>query len=179
MNRHHGSSCQQHDHAQHNQEQPAETGKAVAPVCGMSVTIETARLINAKGERDIPLDMVRTGDRLRVRPGEGVPMDGTVVEGGSSVDESMITGESIAVEKRLGDVVTGGSIKQTGSLVMEATRVGSETILNRIVAMVPEAQRSKLRATWRAGSCPAWSSWLSWRLSRGPPSGQPPRWRLG
>ncbi|SDY95811.1 heavy metal translocating P-type ATPase, partial [Citreimonas salinaria] len=118
-----------------------QTGGAIRAL--LDLAPKTARLVDAKGERDIPLDMVRTGDRLRVRPGEGVPVDGTVVEGGSSVDESMITGEPIPVEKRPGDAVTGGSINQTGSLVMEATRVGSETMLNRIVAMVAEAQRSR------------------------------------
>ena len=118
-----------------------QTGSAIRAL--LDLAPKTARLMDARGERDIPLDMVRTGDRLRVRPGEGVPVDGTVVEGRSSVDESMITGEPMPVEKRPGDDVTGGAINQSGSLVMEATRVGSETMLNRIVAMVAEAQRSR------------------------------------
>ncbi|UWQ20098.1 heavy metal translocating P-type ATPase [Jannaschia sp. W003] len=104
---------------------------------------KTARLVDEAGERDVPLDMVRSGDCLRVRPGEGVPVDGTVVEGRSTVDESMITGEPIPVEKAEGDPVTGGALNQTGSFVMRAERVGAETMLNRIVAMVAEAQRSQ------------------------------------
>ncbi|WP_370160215.1 heavy metal translocating P-type ATPase [Limimaricola soesokkakensis] len=104
---------------------------------------KTARLVDAQGERDVPLDMVRSGDRLRVRPGESVPVDGVVDEGRSSIDESMITGEPIPVEKAEGDPVTGGSLNQTGSFVMRAEKVGAETMLNRIVAMVAEAQRSQ------------------------------------
>ena len=87
--------------------------------------------------------MVRKGDSLRVRPGEGVPVDGVVLEGSSSVDESMITGEPLPVTKAKGDTVTGASMNQTGSFVMRADRVGSETMLNRIVQMVAEAQRSQ------------------------------------
>ncbi|SDF26121.1 heavy metal translocating P-type ATPase [Limimaricola pyoseonensis] len=117
------------------------TGGAIRAL--LDLAPKTARLVDARGERDVPLDMVRAGDRLRVRPGESVPVDGVVVEGRSSIDESMITGEPIPVEKAEGDPVTGGSLNQTGSFVMRAEKVGAETMLNRIVAMVAEAQRSQ------------------------------------
>jgi len=117
------------------------TGGAIRAL--LDLAPKTARLVDERGERDVPLDMVRSGDRLRVRPGESVPVDGMVVEGRSSIDESMITGEPIPVEKAEGDEVTGGSLNQTGSFVMEAQRVGADTMLNRIVAMVAEAQRSQ------------------------------------
>src|SRR4029079_8403482 len=92
---------------------------------------------------DVPLDEVGVGDRLRVRPGERVPVDGVVVEGSSSVDESMITGEPIPVEKQSGHRVVGATINGTGSFVMRAERVGSETLLAQIVQIVAEAQRSR------------------------------------
>ncbi|MCZ4262347.1 heavy metal translocating P-type ATPase [Limimaricola sp. G21655-S1] len=117
------------------------TGGAIRAL--LDLAPKTARLVDAQGERDVPLDMVRSGDRLRVRPGESVPVDGVVVEGRSSIDESMITGEPIPVEKAEGDPVTGGALNQTGSFVMRAEKVGAETMLNRIVAMVAEAQRSQ------------------------------------
>ncbi|MGH9579484.1 MAG: heavy metal translocating P-type ATPase [Terriglobales bacterium] len=101
------------------------------------------RLGDDGGEQDVPLGQVRPGDRLRVRPGEKVPMDGKVLEGASAVDESMITGESIPVEKSAGSRVTGGTVNGTGSLIMRAERVGSETLLAQIVQMVAEAQRSR------------------------------------
>jgi Cu+-exporting ATPase len=91
----------------------------------------------------VPLEAVRAGDRLRVRPGEGVPVDGEVLEGRSAVDESMVTGESMAVAKEAGSKVIGGTVNQTGSLVMRAEKVGSDTMLSRIVTMVAEAQRSR------------------------------------
>ena len=104
----------------------------------------TARRITEAGEEeDVSLDEVREGDRLRVRPGEKVPVDGVLIEGRSSVDESMITGESIPVEKMKGDAVTGGTVNGTGGFVMEARRVGDETMLAQIVRMVAEAQRSR------------------------------------
>ena len=103
-----------------------------------------ARVIRDDGtEDDIPLDRVAVGDRLRVRPGEKVPVDGIVLEGTSSVDESMVTGESIPVEKSPGEVVTGATVNGTGSFVMRAERVGSDTLLAQIVRMVGEAQRSR------------------------------------
>jgi Cu+-exporting ATPase len=103
-----------------------------------------ARRLGADGtEQDIPLDQVQPGDRLRVRPGEKVPVDGVVLEGASAVDESMITGESIPVEKGPGARVIGGTVNGTGSLIMRAERVGSETLLAQIVKLVSEAQRSR------------------------------------
>jgi len=105
---------------------------------------KTARLITRDGrEEDVPLEHVQVGHRLRVRPGERVPVDGTVQEGTTSVDESMITGESIPVEKTAGVRVTGGTINGTGGIVMVAERVGRDTMLARIVQMVSEAQRSR------------------------------------
>ena len=103
-----------------------------------------ARRIHADGrEEDIPLEQVKVGDTLRVRPGEKVPVDGVVVEGESAVDESMVTGESLPVEKAPGARVTGGTVNGTGSLVMKAERVGRDTLLSRIVQRVSEAQRSR------------------------------------
>ncbi len=104
----------------------------------------TARHVSAEGrEEDVPLEQVYAGDRLRVRPGEHVPVDGLVVDGNTAVDESMITGESIPVEKRIGSTVTGGTMNGTGSILMQAQRVGRDTLLSRIVQMVSEAQRSR------------------------------------
>jgi Cu+-exporting ATPase len=94
-------------------------------------------------EEEVPLEQVHIGDRLRVRPGDKVPVDGTLLEGRSSIDESMVTGESIPVEKGEGDPLVGGTLNGTGSFVMEAQRVGSETLLSQIVQMVAEAQRSR------------------------------------
>ncbi len=104
----------------------------------------TARLVEENGaEHEVPLDQVQAGNRLRVRPGEKVPVDGVVIEGASSVDESMVTGEPIPVEKQFGDTTIGGTINGNGSFVMRAERVGAETLLSRIVQMVAEAQRSR------------------------------------
>ncbi|MDD5544581.1 MAG: heavy metal translocating P-type ATPase [Acidobacteriia bacterium] len=120
----------------------SQTGAAIKALLGLAP--KTARLIQAGGsEADVPLDQVKPGDKLRVRPGEKVPVDGVVLEGRSSVDESMITGEPIPVEKQSGDRVTGATVNGTGSLVMRAERVGSETLLAQIVHMVAEAQRSR------------------------------------
>ena len=118
------------------------TGAAIRAL--LDLAPKTARVIRADGaEEEIPLDEVKVGDRLRVRPGDKVPVDGEVVEGRSSVDESMISGESIPVEKTPGDPVTGATINGTGSLVIEARRVGADTMLSQIVEMVANAQRSR------------------------------------
>ena len=120
----------------------ARTGGAIKALLGLAPA--TARILRDDGsEEDIPLADVAVGDRLRVRPGEKVPVDGVVVEGTSAVDESMITGEPIPVEKGEGDPVTGATLNGSGGLVMRAERVGGETLLARIVAMVAEAQRSR------------------------------------
>ena len=117
------------------------TSSAIRQLLGMAA--KTARRITEEGEEDIPLEHVQVGDRLRVRPGEKIPVDGVVLEGASSVDESMVTGEPIPVEKDPGAKVVGATINGTGSLVMEAQKVGADTLLSRIVAMVAEAQRSR------------------------------------
>jgi Cu+-exporting ATPase len=103
----------------------------------------TAHVIAGGEDRDVPIEQVKRGDLLRVRPGERVPVDGTLREGASAVDESMVTGEPLPVEKKSGDAVTGGTLNSSGSFVMVAERVGSETLLARIVKMVSEAQRSR------------------------------------
>src|SRR5699024_4492767 len=105
---------------------------------------KTARRIDADGnEDDVPLEDVQIGDRLRVRPGEKIPVDGEVVDGRSNVDESMVTGEPVKVTKESGDRVIGATVNDSGTLVIEATRVGSDTMLAQIVQMVAEAQRSR------------------------------------
>jgi Cu+-exporting ATPase len=104
---------------------------------------EARRVAEDGSEVDVPLAEVRAGDRLRVRPGERVPVDGSVVDGASAVDESMLTGEPIPVEKHAGDPVTGGTLNGSGTLLMRAERVGADTLLARIVAQVAEAQRSR------------------------------------
>jgi len=120
----------------------SRTGAAIRALLGLAP--KTARRIEPDGtEADVPLDTIQPGDRLRVRPGEKVPVDGVVTEGRSSIDESMVTGEPIPVEKGPGDPVVGATVNGTGSLVMEAEKVGSETLLSRIVQMVAEAQRSR------------------------------------
>ncbi len=118
------------------------TGKAIRALLDMAA--KTARVIREDGsEEEIPLEDVQVGDRLRVRPGDKVPVDGKVVDGRSSVDESMISGEPVPVEKVAGDPLTGATINGTGSLIMEATRVGADTMLAQIVEMVANAQRSR------------------------------------
>lgn len=118
------------------------TGSAIRSL--MDLAAKTARVIRSDGsEEEIPLEDVRIGDRLRVRPGDKVPVDGEVVDGRSSIDESMLTGEALPVEKVAGDVVTGATINGTGSLVIEARRVGKDTVLAQIVEMVATAQRSR------------------------------------
>lgn len=118
------------------------TGKAIRAL--LDLAPKQARIQRPDGhEETIPLDEVRVGDRLRVRPGEKVPVDGEVVEGRSSVDESMVTGEPLPVEKTVGHSVTGATVNGTGSLVIEARHVGADTVLARIVEMVAQAQRSR------------------------------------
>jgi len=118
------------------------TGAAIRALLDMAA--KTARRIGPDGrEEEVPLEDVQVGDRLRIRPGDKVPVDGVVLEGRSSVDESMISGEPVPVEKTPGDAVTGATINGTGSLVMEARRVGADTMLSQIVEMVASAQRSR------------------------------------
>jgi Cu+-exporting ATPase len=120
----------------------SQTGTAIKALLGLAP--KTARRIRDDGQdEDIPLDEVQAGDRLRVRPGEKVPVDGMVLEGSSTIDESMITGEPIPVEKHANDRVVGATVNGNGSFVMRAERVGSETLLAQIVQMVAEAQRSR------------------------------------
>ncbi len=110
----------------------------------LDLSPKTARLLNADGsEKDVPLEQVKPGDRLRVRPGEKIPVDGVLLEGRSAIDESMITGESMPVEKSPNSKVIGATINGNGSFVMRAERVGSETLLARIVQLVGQAQRSR------------------------------------
>jgi Cu+-exporting ATPase len=134
----------------------------------LDLSPKTARLITGRGdasdkagefieeEKDIPLEHVQPGDRLRVRPGEKIPVDGVVLEGSSSVDESMVTGESMPVEKVATSKVVGATINGTGSFVMRAERVGSETLLARIVQMVSQAQRSRAPIQTLADRVAAW-----------------------
>lgn len=119
----------------------SQTTSAIKGLLRLAPT--TARVVRDSQEIDVPLDQVQVGNRLRVRPGERVPVDGIVVDGGSAVDESMITGESLPVEKTVGAMVTGGTMNGTGSLLMQAQKVGRDTLLARIVQMVSEAQRSR------------------------------------
>jgi P-type Cu+ transporter len=118
------------------------TGDAIRAL--LDLAPKTARRIGADGtEKDVPLEDIMEGDRLRVRPGDAVPVDGTVIEGRSSLDESMLTGESMPVEKGPGDPVTGATINKNGSLVVKAGKVGADTVLAQIVAMVSNARRSR------------------------------------
>ncbi len=120
----------------------SRTGAAIKALLGLAP--KTARRLRDDGfEEDVPLDHVHIGDRLRVRPGEKVPVDGVVLEGASAVDESMVSGEAIPVEKNPGDRVVGATVNGTGSFVLKAERVGAETLLARIVQMVAAAQRSR------------------------------------
>ncbi len=120
----------------------SRTGAAIQALLGLAPN--TARRVEADGtERDVPLDSVKAGDLLRVRPGEKVPVDGVIVEGESTLDESMVTGEPVPVRKGPGEGVIGATVNGTGSFVMRAEKVGSDTLLARIVTMVAEAQRSR------------------------------------
>ena len=131
------------------------TSAAIRQLLGLAP--KSARKIRADGtEEDVPLDDVHAGDRLRVRPGEKIPVDGRVLDGHSSVDESMLTGEPMPVEKSSGDRVTGATINQTGTLVIEAERVGAESLLSQIVALVAQAQRSRAPLQRLADKVAAW-----------------------
>ncbi|WP_043341858.1 heavy metal translocating P-type ATPase [Belnapia moabensis] len=131
------------------------TGGAIRALLNMAP--KTARRIQPDGhDEEVALAEVQAGDRLRVRPGESVPVDGEVLEGGGAVDESMVTGESLPVEKAPGAKVIGGTVNGTGSLVMRADKVGSDTMLSRIVAMVAEAQRSRAPIQRMADTVAGW-----------------------
>ncbi len=130
------------------------TGDAIRAL--LDLAPKTARRLKEGAEEDVPLDEVASGDILRVRPGESVPVDGVVTEGRSSVDESMITGEPVPVEKTQGEPVTGGTLNKTGSFLMRAESVGSETTLSRIVEMVSKAQRSRAPIQAMADRVAAW-----------------------
>jgi P-type Cu+ transporter len=131
------------------------TSAAIRQLLGLAA--KSARRVNADGtEIDVPLDQVHAGDRLRVRPGEKIPVDGRVLDGHSSVDESMLTGEPMPLEKSAGDRVVGATINQTGTLVIEAERVGADSMLAQIVALVAQAQRSRAPLQRLADQVAAW-----------------------
>jgi P-type Cu+ transporter len=132
----------------------SRTGAAIRAL--LDLTPPTAHVLRDGEERELPLDEVHRGDDLRVRPGEKVPVDGRIIEGGTSIDESMLTGEPIPVEKSVGDRVIGGTINGTGSFVMKAERVGSETALSQIIEMVAQAQRSRAPIQRLADKVAAW-----------------------
>jgi P-type Cu+ transporter len=122
----------------------SRTGAAIRALLDLAPKL--ARRLEPDGsERDVPLEQVHPGDRLRVRPGEKIPVDGAVLEGASAVDESMVTGESVPVEKAAGSNLIGGTVNGTGAMIMHAERVGSETLLAQIVKLVADAQRSRAR----------------------------------
>jgi Cu+-exporting ATPase len=133
----------------------AQTSSAIRAL--LALAPPTARRVSADGsEQEVPLAEVRPGDRLRVRPGDRIPVDGRVIEGASAVDESMVTGESIPVDKGEGDPATGGTVNTTGTFVMEAQRVGADTLLARIVRSVGEAQRSRAPIQRLADTVAGW-----------------------
>jgi Cu+-exporting ATPase len=133
----------------------AGTGSAIKALLDLAPP-RASRLRGDGQEDDVPLDEVQSGDRLRVKPGGRVPVDGAVIEGASSVDESMVTGESLPVEKAVGAKLIGGTVNGTGSLVMRADKIGADTVLARIVAMVSEAQRSRAPIQRLADRVSAW-----------------------
>ena len=136
----------------------SQTSAAIRALLGLSP--KTARRINADGsEEDIALSHVHVGDTLRVRPGEKVPVDGTVIDGDSAVDESMLTGEALPVHKRPGDSLIGATLNTQGALTMKAERIGSETMLSQIVAMVAQAQRSRAPMQRMADAVAGWFVW--------------------
>ncbi|HEY9133629.1 MAG TPA: copper-translocating P-type ATPase, partial [Dyella sp.] len=130
------------------------SGDALKALLGL--TPKTARRVDEDGEHDVPLEHVRAGDRLRVRPGEKLPVDGVVLEGSSHVDESMLTGEPLPVAKGVGDALSGGTVNQDGALLMRAEKVGAQTLLAQIVAQVAQAQRSKAPSQRLADAVAAW-----------------------
>ncbi len=131
------------------------TGAAIRQLLGLSP--KTARRIEEGGEEaDVPLESLRVGDRIRVRPGEKIPVDGLIVSGQSSVDESMLTGEPLPVDKKAGSQVVGATINQTGTLIIEAVHVGADSLLSQIVALVSEAQRSRAPLQKLADRVAAW-----------------------
>jgi Cu+-exporting ATPase len=132
----------------------SRTGNAIRAL--LDLAPPTARVVRDGEEREVPLDEVQRGDQLRVRPGEKVPVDGRVIEGKTSVDESMLTGESMPVEKTAGEKVSGGTVNGTGSFLMEAERVGSETVLSQIIDMVAQAQRSRAPIQGLADKVAGW-----------------------
>ena len=133
----------------------SRTGSAIRGL--LDLTPPTARVIGETGEeREVPFLEVHVGDRLRIRPGEKIPVDGKIIEGKTTVDESMLTGEPIPVEKTTDGTVTGGTVNQTGSFIMQAERVGSETVLARIVEMVAQAQRSRAPIQGLADKVASW-----------------------
>src|SRR6266436_3723861 len=132
----------------------SRTGSAIRALLGLAPT--TARVVHGNEERDVALDQVHPGDTLRVRPGEKIPVDGKIIQGKTSVDEAMITGEAMPVEKTVGDRVTGGTINQTGSFLMTAEKVGADTVLSRIVEMVAQAQRSRAPIQGLADTVASW-----------------------
>ena len=133
----------------------SRTGAAIRALLGLAP--KTARRVDSKGnERDVPLAEVQPGDLLRVRPGEKIPVDGLVVEGTTNVDESMVTGEPLPVEKKTGDRLIGATVNTTGSVLMRAERVGSETLLAQIVNMVAQAQRTRAPIQKLADTVSAW-----------------------
>lgn len=119
----------------------AHTSDAIKKLLHMQA--KTARVVRNGKEIDIPIDQVKVGDSIRVRPGEKIPVDGKIIEGVSSIDESMVTGESIPTDKKIGDLVIGSTINKTGTFLFQAVNVGSDTMLSRIVKMVAEAQSSR------------------------------------
>jgi P-type Cu+ transporter len=157
----------------------SQTSSAIRAL--LDLAPKQARLVREDGtEEDMPLDAAMPGNLLRVRPGEKVPVDGAVVEGHSNIDESMITGEPVPVEKSPGDAVTGGTLNTTGSFVMRAERVGSDTLLARIVQMVAEAQRSRAPIQKLADTVSGWFvpavvlvalvTFIAWSLLGPPPA---------
>ncbi len=132
----------------------SRTGSAIRAL--LDLAPRTAHVVRDGAERDIPLQEVHVGDRLRVRPGEKLPVDGKIIEGKTTIDESMLTGEPMPVEKGIGQRATGGTVNQTGSVLIEAERVGSETVLARIVEMVAQAQRSRAPIQGLADKVAGW-----------------------